>query len=129
MLRGLKKGGEGKGGEGKEDITSPYCLWRGEKNDQVVWRRTERTPKTLSLACHFAVPSLRDAPVHFTKQFGEVPNGWNVGSLHALDREECTVRANMHVTVQRIVRPISNDYVAGCEGGRTISSNDNSNPV
>lgn len=34
---------------------------------KVVCRRMERMTKTLSLFCHFAAPSLRDVPTHFTK--------------------------------------------------------------
>lgn len=80
MLSNVKKGGEGKGEEKKR----LHHLWRGEKNNQVVRRRTKWTTKTLSPSCDFAGPSFRDAPMHFTKQLGEVPSDWNAGSLHTV---------------------------------------------
>lgn len=110
VSRTYKKKGAERLGEGwwwgGHYITIRFTEGR-EKWSWAAERRERQKPSRWLVTVPFP-PSLRDAPMHFTKQFGEVPNGWNVGSLHARDREECTVRANMHVTAPQIVRPISN---------------------
>lgn len=91
---------EGWGGQRKRRKKSDYItiLFKEGREKSRLCAAEPREWQTPSRSRHFSVPSLCDAPMHFAKQFGEVPNDWNVGSLHTLYREECTVRANMHVT-------------------------------
>lgn len=94
-----KKGEEGKGQEEKKKKRLHHnTVCGGEREGTRLCCGAEARER--------ASLCLVTAPMHFTKQFGEVPNHWNVGSLHTLHREECTVCTNMRVTVPLKARPI-----------------------